>query len=182
MAIYSGFNPDPIRGLYVRGMIVLGRKPVPDVRTVFAVHATGFKEGPATFSDGEGNVLFTGRRSWNLVTFTRNSDNTVTASYRSYDLYGSPAAGATMSADIGSIPPGTDVCVFTYDEPSNNKGTITDAMLTLGATRAKLNAIPFRGSYILIGQKGLSTGQGKEYQVNAGGAQTQITFINGAIQ
>ncbi|EKY7766693.1 hypothetical protein RC410_004976, partial [Salmonella enterica] len=47
---------------------------------------------------------------------------------------------------------------------------------------AKLNALPFRGSYILIGRKGMAAGQGKEYQVNAGGVQAQIVFVNGVMQ
>ncbi|EKJ9246566.1 hypothetical protein PJ070_004920, partial [Salmonella enterica] len=67
-------------------------------------------------------------------------------------------------------------------EPFANKGTITDALLMLGATREKLNALPFRGSYILIGRKGMAAGQGKEYQVNAGGVQAQIVFVNGVMQ
>ncbi|EFQ5899774.1 hypothetical protein HZX00_000768 [Salmonella enterica] len=182
MSIYTGFNPNPVKGLYVRGMVVLGRKPEPDVRTIFTVRATGFKEGPATLSDAEGKVLYTGRRSWNLVTFSRNSDNTVTASYRSYDVYENPTAGPAMSTDINALAAGTDICVFTYDEPFSNKGTIINALLTLGATRTKLNALPFRGSYILIGQKGMGVGQGQEYQVNAGGVQTMISFVNGVMQ
>lgn len=133
-------------------------------------------------SDDAGNVLFTGRRSWNLVIFTRNSDGTVNATCKGYDLYADSGAAAAMSADIQNVPDGADVCVFTYDEPFNNKGAVTSALLTLGATRAKLAAIPFRGSYILVGREGMTAGQGKEYQVDAGGAQTQIVFVNGVIQ
>ena len=181
MAVYKGFNP--IRrasGLSVRGMVVLGHKS--DVRTVFIVRAAGFREGAAALSDGGGNVLFTGYRSWNLVTFTRSSNNTVTASRRSYDLYGNASAGAAMSTDIRNIPDGTDVCVFTYDEPSTNKTSVTGALLTLGGSLPSLNVLPFRGSYILVGRKGLSAGQGKEYQVSKGGTETRITFINGVRQ
>ncbi|EDW4548940.1 hypothetical protein ABN97_002614 [Salmonella enterica subsp. salamae] len=181
MAIYNCLNPiRPAAGLYVEGAIVMGRKP--DVRTVFNVRAAGFKEGASTLSDESGGVLFAGKRGWNLVVFTRNSDNTTAISCRSYDLYADATAGAAMSADIQNIPDGADVCVFTYDEPFTNKNTITDALLTLGATRAKLNALPFRGSYILTGRKGMAAGQGKEYQVNTGGTQTQMVFINGVIQ
>lgn len=181
MAVYIGFNPvrQTIRR-HARGMIMLGRKQ--DVRSVFTVRATGFREGAATLSDDAGNVLFTGGRSWNLVIFTRNQDGTITASCRSYDVYWSPGAGTAMSTDIQNIPDGADVCVFTYDEPFNNKNTITDALLTLGATRVKLNAVLFRGSYILIGRKGMRVGEGKEYQVNAGGTQAQIVFVNGVMQ
>ncbi|EBZ6266104.1 hypothetical protein EI827_10670 [Salmonella enterica subsp. enterica serovar Oranienburg] len=181
MAIYNGFNPTyPVTGLYVNNLVAFGRKP--DVRTEFTVRATGFKEGAATLSDESGSVIFTGRRGWNLIVFTRNSDNTVTPSHTSYDLYGDVNAGSRMSTDIRAIPEGADICVFTYDEPSTNKNTITDALLMLGATRAKLNALPFRGSYILTGRKGMAAGQGKEYQVNTGGTQAQITFINGVMQ
>ncbi|EJP3910649.1 hypothetical protein NUQ54_002700 [Salmonella enterica] len=164
----------------MNNLVAFGRKY--DVRTEFTVRATGFREGAATLSDESGNVLFTGRRSWNLVVFTRNSDNTVTPSHTSYDLYGDVNAGSRMSTDIRAIPEGTDVCVFTYDEPSTNKNTVTDALLTLGATQAKLNALPFRGSYILVGRKGMTSGQAKEYQVNAGGTQAQIVFVNGVMQ
>ncbi|ECD4943402.1 hypothetical protein DJ297_01270 [Salmonella enterica subsp. enterica serovar Muenchen] len=181
MAIYNGFNPThPVTGLYVNNLVAFGRKP--DVRTEFTVRATGFREGAATLSDESGSVLFTGRRSWNLVVFTRNGDNTLTTSYRSYDLYTAGSAGTTMSADIQNIPDGADVCVFTYDEPFTNKNTITDALLTLGGTQAKLNALPFRGSYVLVGRKGMASGQAKEYQVNAGGTQAQIVFVNGVMQ
>ncbi|EAM8420591.1 hypothetical protein AC527_25800 [Salmonella enterica] len=181
MAIYRGFNPPrQMAGLYAKGMIILGGKA--DVHTVFNVRATGYKEGTASLSDEAGKVLFTGLRSWNLVTFATNSDNTVTATRRSYDVYTSAAAGTTMSADIRSIPDGTDVCVFTYDEPYTNKTSVIDALLTLGASRPPLNAIPFRGSYILIGRKGMNAGQGKEFQVNTGGVTTRIEFINGVIQ
>ncbi|EKB5400931.1 hypothetical protein OOP60_001214 [Salmonella enterica] len=181
MAIYIGFNPPtPVNSLRVKGMVLLGHKS--DVRTEFTVRATGFREGAATLSDESGCVLFTGRRSWNLVVFTRNGDNTLTTSYRSYDLYTAGSAGTTMSADIQNIPDGADVCVFTYDEPFTNKNTITDALLTLGGTQEKLNALPFRGSYVLVGRKGMASGQAKEYQVNAGGAQAQIVFVNGVMQ
>ncbi|ECI2305605.1 hypothetical protein AH865_03135 [Salmonella enterica subsp. enterica serovar Infantis] len=181
MAIYNGFNPTyPVTGLYVNHLVTFGRKP--DVRTVFNVRAAGFKEGASTLSDESGGVLFVGKRGWNLVVFTRNSDNTTVTLCRGYDLYADATAGATMSADIQNIPDGADVCVFTYDEPFTNKSTITDALLTLGATRAKLNALPFRGSYILTGRKGMAAGQGKEYLVNTGGTQTQIVFVNGVMQ
>ncbi|EAO9266729.1 hypothetical protein P4X47_001378 [Salmonella enterica] len=181
MTVYNGFNPAyPVKGLRVKGGVVLGRKP--DVRTMFTVKAAGFKEGSATLADGAGNVLFTGGRSWNLVIFTRKKDDTITVSCRKYDVYGNATAGSTMSDDIQNIADGTDVGVFTYDEPFANKDTITDALLMLGATREKLNALPFRGSYILIGRKGMAAGQGKEYQVNAGGVQAQIVFVNGVMQ
>ncbi|ECJ7921606.1 hypothetical protein DEC12_13150 [Salmonella enterica] len=181
MAIYIGFNPPtPVNSLRVKGMVLLGRKS--DVRIEFTVRATGFREGAATLSDESGNVLFTGRRSWNLVVFTRNSDNTLTTSYRSYDLYTAGSAGTMMSADIQNIPDDADVCVFTYDEPFTNKNTVTDALLTLGASREKLNTLAFRGSYILAGRKGMTSGQAKEYQVNAGGTQAQIVFVNGVMQ
>lgn len=180
MTVYVGFNPDPVKGLYVKGMIVLGHRP--DVISAFTVRAAGFREGAATVSDGTGRVLFTGVRSWNLVTFTRNSDSTVTASHRGYDVYGSAGNGAALSAAVRALPAGTDVCVFTYDEPFSNKSSIISALLTLGATQAGLNALPFRGSYILTGRKGMTPGQGKEYQVKAKGAQAKITFINGVMQ
>ncbi|EJU0762476.1 hypothetical protein N4B94_001147 [Salmonella enterica] len=181
MVIYIGFNPPtPVNSLRVKGMVFLGHRS--EVRIGFTVRATGFKEGAATLSDDAGNVLFTGGRSWNLVIFTRKKDDTITVSCRKYDVYGNATAGSTMSDDIQNIADGTDVGVFTYDEPFANKDTITDALLMLGATRAKLNALPFRGSYILIGRKGMAAGQGKEYQVNAGGVQAQIVFVNGVMQ
>ncbi|ELH3242193.1 hypothetical protein RO060_003356 [Salmonella enterica] len=181
MAIYIGFNsPNTLYGLHFKGMVSLGHGS--EVRIGFTVRATGFKEGAATLSDDEGKVLFTGWRSWNLAIFSRKQDDTIAVSCQKYDIYGDATAGKTMSADIQNIPDGTDVCVFTYDEPFSNKGTIMNALLMLGATRAKLNALPFRGSYILIGRKGMAAGQGKEYQVNAGGIQTKIVFVNGVMQ
>lgn len=87
-----------------------------------------------------------------------------------------------MNADIAAIPAGTDICIFTHDEPSGNKEKITEALLTLGATRKAIRDLIFRGVYILTGTKGIIPGQGREYTASTGKIQATIEFINGVMK
>ncbi|HHC3139814.1 TPA: DUF1983 domain-containing protein [Klebsiella pneumoniae] len=155
-------------------------------RTVFTVTARGNGNSvtPGVF-DESGKNLFTPGRSWALVTFAKHSNgSTVIATSKTYDVFGSANNGATMSADIEALASGTYVCVLTFDEPSGNRGKILSALESLGGTSEVVNSLPYRGAYILLGRKGMRSGDGLELRAPTGGdatahISTSIEFVNG---
>jgi predicted phage tail protein len=157
-------------------------------RTVFTVTAKGNGNSvtPGVF-DESGKNLFTPGRSWALVTFAKQSDgSTVTATSKTYDVFGSANNGATMSADIEALASGTYVCVLTFDEPSGNRGKILSALESLGGTSEVVNSLPYRGAYILLGRKGMKPGDGLELRAPTGGdgtahISTSVEFVNGVM-
>ncbi|HBQ2327954.1 TPA: DUF1983 domain-containing protein [Klebsiella quasipneumoniae] len=155
-------------------------------RTLFTVTARGNGNSvtPGVF-DESGKNLFTPGRSWALVTFAKHSDgSTVIATSKTYDVFGSANNGATMSADIEALASGTYVCVLTFDEPSGNRGKILSALESLGGTSEVVNSLPYRGAYILLGRKGMRSGDGLELRAPTGGdatahISTLVEFVNG---
>ncbi|MBL9563392.1 DUF1983 domain-containing protein [Klebsiella pneumoniae] len=155
-------------------------------RTVFTVTARGYGNSvtPGVF-DESGKNLFTPGRSWALVTFAKQSDGSaVIATSKTYDVFGSANNGDTMSADIGALTSGTYVCVLTFDEPSGNRGKILSALESLGGTSEVVNSLPYRGAYILLGRKGMRSGDGLELRAPTGGdatahISTSVEFVNG---
>lgn len=155
-------------------------------RSVFTVTARGNGNSvtPGVF-DESGKNLFTPGRSWALVTFAKHSDgSTVIATSKTYDVFGSANNGATMSADIEALASGTYVCVLTFDEPSGNRGKILSALESLGGTSEVVNSLPYRGAYILLGRKGMRSGDGLELRAPTGGdatahISTSVEFVNG---
>ncbi|WP_329518445.1 TipJ family phage tail tip protein [Klebsiella pneumoniae] len=155
-------------------------------RTVFTVAARGLGSSvPHGVFDESGNNLFTPGRSWALITFAKHSDgSTVIATSKTYDVFGSANNGDTMSADIGALTSGTYVCVLTFDEPSGNRGKILSALESLGGTSEVVNSLPYRGAYILLGRKGMRSGDGLELRAPTGGdatahISTSVEFVNG---
>ncbi|WP_114504556.1 phage tail tip fiber protein, partial [Klebsiella pneumoniae] len=155
-------------------------------RTVFTVTARGNGNSVTTgVFDESGKNLFTPGRSWALVTFAKHSDgSTVIATSKTYDVFGSANNGATMSADIEALASGTYVCVLTFDEPSGNRGKILSALESLGGTSEVVNSLPYRGTYILLGRKGMRSGDGLELRAPTGGdatahISTSVEFVNG---
>ncbi|MDU9190045.1 DUF1983 domain-containing protein [Klebsiella pneumoniae] len=155
-------------------------------RTVFTVTARG-NGNSVTLGvfDESGKNLFTPGRSWALVTFAKHSNgSTVIATSKTYDVFGSANNGATMSADIEALASGTYVCVLTFDEPSGNRGKILSALESLGGTSEVVNSLPYRGAYILLGRKGMRSGDGLELRAPTGGdatahISTSVEFVNG---
>ncbi|HHX7574204.1 TPA: TipJ family phage tail tip protein [Klebsiella pneumoniae] len=155
-------------------------------RTVFTVTARGNGNSVTTgVFDESGKNLFTPGRSWALVTFAKHSDgSTVIATSKTYDVFGSANNGATMSADIEALASGTYVCVLTFDEPSGNRGKILSALESIGGTSEVVNSLPYRGAYILLGRKGMRSGDGLELRAPTGGdatahISTSVEFVNG---
>ncbi|RWT66283.1 TipJ family phage tail tip protein [Klebsiella quasipneumoniae] len=155
-------------------------------RTVFTVTARGVGNSVTHgVFDESGKNLFTPGRSWALVTFAKQSDgSTVIATSKTYDVFGSANNGATMTADIEALASGTYVCVLTFDEPSGNRGKILSALESLGGTSEVVNSLPYRGAYILLGRKGMRSGEGLELRAPTGGdatahISTSVEFVNG---
>lgn len=155
-------------------------------RTVFTVTSRGL--GPSVKDgvfDESGNKLVSPGRSYTMITFKVNSDNSTSIdTSKTYDVFGSANNGKTMSDDIAALANGTYVCVLTYDEPSVNRASILSAMELLGGTAEVLNSLPYRGAYILLGRKGMKAGDGLELRAPTGGAadsyiSTSVEFING---
>lgn len=155
-------------------------------RTVFTVTSRGTgssaKEG---IFDESGDKLFSPSRSYSMVTFKVNSDNSTSINTsKVYDVFGGAANGKTMSDDIAALTNGTYVCVLTSDEPIGNRASISAAMELLGGTTEVLNSLPYRGAYILLGRKGMKAGDGLELRAPTGGAadsyiSTSVEFVNG---
>lgn len=155
-------------------------------RTVFTVTSRGL--GPSVKDgvfDESGNKLVSPGRSYTMITFKVNSDNSTSIdTSKTYDVFGSANNGKTMSDDITALANGTYVCVLTYDEPTGNRASILSAMELLGGTAEVLNSLPYRGAYILLGRKGMKAGDGLELRAPTGGAadsyiSTSVEFVNG---
>ncbi|MCP5968302.1 DUF1983 domain-containing protein [Klebsiella pneumoniae] len=155
-------------------------------RTVFTVTSRGI--GPSVKDgvfDESGNKLVSPGRSYTMITFKVNSDNSTSIdTSKTYDVFGSANNGKTMSDDIAALANGTYVCVLTYDEPAGNRASILAAMELLGGTAEVLNSLPYRGAYILLGRKGMKAGDGLELRAPTGGAadsyiSTSVEFVNG---
>ncbi|MEW6798332.1 TipJ family phage tail tip protein [Klebsiella pneumoniae] len=155
-------------------------------RTVFTVTSRGI--GPSVKDgvfDESGNKLVSPGRSYTMITFKVNSDNSTSIdTSKTYDVFGSANNGKTMSDDIAALANGTYVCVLTYDEPAGNRASILSAMELLGGTAEVLNSLPYRGAYILLGRKGMKAGDGLELRAPTGGAadsyiSTSVEFVNG---
>lgn len=155
-------------------------------RTVFTVTSRGI--GPSVKDgvfDESGNKLVSPGRSYTMITFKVNSDNSTSIdTSKTYDVFGSANNGKTMSDDIAALASGTYVCVLTYDEPAGNRASILSAMELLGGTAEVLNSLPYRGAYILLGRKGMKAGDGLELRAPTGGdatayISTSVEFVNG---
>lgn len=95
-------------------------------------------------------------RSYGLVVF--NGDGSI-QSVNSYDVYGGYTQGFIDA--VAAVPTGTYVAVLTSDEPSNNKELIKSSLKSLGGSDA-IDQVVGRGAYLLVGRKGLPTGQAIE--------------------
>lgn len=95
----------------------------------------------------------------------RRSDGAVVYT-GAYDVYGDPAAAATLAADLNGSGPDVVVVVRTYEEPQNNRlsGGLPAAMYRCGASRAVFGSPQFksRAAYVLVGIGGCGEGNGAE--------------------
>lgn len=131
-------------------------------RTVFTVCSLGMggAGAPGIFSES-GARLFLQTRSYALITFRKNGDGSTSIdTSRTYDVFSSVANGKALNDAIAALANGVYACVVTFDEPSGNRASIIDGIRLLGGTPDVINALPYRGAYILLGQKNGSAGSG----------------------
>ncbi|QUG75484.1 DUF1983 domain-containing protein [Erwinia sp. E602] len=136
----------------------------------------------------DGQSLFSGGRSYNLVTFKTNADgSSAIATSATYDVFGTAATGVTLASDIAALAYGTQVLLYTHDEPRTNSTPVYNAIDQLGGTMALLKSVPYRGAYVLLGSKGAAAGTAIERVTQAGGDATALlnvpfTLVNGLIE
>ncbi|HID4130107.1 phage tail protein [Pluralibacter gergoviae] len=158
-------------------------------RTVFTLAAVGMGgSGAQGVYSESGAKLFSQGRSYALVTFKKNSDGSTSVdSATTYDVYTSSSNGKAFSDAITALKNGVYACVLTNDEPTTNRGSVVEALKQLGGTTEVLNSLPYRGAYILLGQKGADSGSALELRSPVGGSadafvSTAVEFVNGIMQ
>lgn len=157
-------------------------------RTVFTVLAGGMGSSVAGgVYDESGKRLGSAGRSYALFVFSKNADgSTSVTSSKTYDVYANASNGATLTADVAALANGTYAAIVTGDEPRQNKETVYSAIESLGGTDEMLSTLPYRGAYILLGRKGMKSGDGLELMSPTGGGSdsnitTSVEFINGVM-
>jgi hypothetical protein len=99
--------------------------------------------------------------------------------YKKYDVYGSTSARDSMVSYLNGLSSDTIVLLSTNDEPQGNlEGNLANALKDLGATSASLNQIAYRGSYILVGRKGVGEGNNYFEKVGPRGAEFPSIYYN----
>ncbi|WP_052956431.1 phage tail tip fiber protein [Moellerella wisconsensis] len=165
-------------------------KSVLNPRSAFVVTAACHRSASnmnSTLTNEKGKVLVGGGRSFALVTFKRENDGSTSVDFsKVYDIYAKPEDGKALVEDVKKLPYGTSACIFTNDDPSQNRETITEAIEMLGGTKEAIAKIPHRGAYILVGFVGLNKGDAIELSATKGGnknsfVKTSIEFIDGTL-
>ena len=106
-------------------------------------------------------------RSWNLLTFNPQNNNATL--HDRYDLYGSITDAQNLNNDLLTLPPGTIVVLFTFDEPRGRSNVIRPGVVYCGGCGTDSNGniffdgLNFRSCYALIGKAGIGQGNGLEY-------------------
>lgn len=161
-------------------------------RTVFTFKAAGwggvYKDISGVY-DQHGVKIIDPSRSYCLIKFKLEDNGTVSIeNSTSFDVYASPDNGIIMLNRIKQIPTGVYAAIIANDEPSTNSNSVYEAVELLGGTRESISKIPYRGSYILLGQKGLTKGSAVELignihdtQFNCIWTKVAAEFINGAM-
>ena len=136
--------------------------------------------GIGYLQNAEGGWVVGGARSYTLVVF--NGDGTVNWS-RSYDIFGQGSpANQVLYDDINALPNGVYALIFTSDEPSSGRDAnlIFPALRMLGGTREVNDKLGYRGSYMLIGRKGMVEGTAVEMVAPSNQTITYgLQFVNG---
>jgi len=130
----------------------------------FKIASSGYDDSPMDhYIYVDGVLRVTIPRSYAVVRL--NSDGSFNE-VKTYDVYGNTTQRDQMVSYLNGLPSGTPVLVGTFDEPRNNlDSTLKTALKDCGASDQILNAIPTRGSYILVGEKGLGAGNAYEEKI-----------------
>jgi len=111
-----------------------------------------------------GGVLrHTTERSWAVTKCDANWNWVET---QQFDCYSDINEATAMKDYLNSLPNGTNVIINTYDEPRTNvydNDDLIAALEAVGATGSVIRTLELRGSYLLVGQKGLGAGKALEH-------------------
>ncbi|WP_295537646.1 interleukin-like EMT inducer domain-containing protein [uncultured Pseudacidovorax sp.] len=128
----------------------------------------------------DGAHIAGGARSWMAGSFNAAGEYEGTSTW---DVFA--GAAPQMVAQMATAPVGRVWLFWTHDEPASGlTDALKQALVGFGATRRALDAIPYRGAYVLLGQQGTGEGGGLEVLSaygNAAGAWAQLQFqlVNG---
>ena len=126
-----------------------------------------------------GAVQYSVGRSWGIITFGADGSPSVAT----HDVFANGAAtnAGTFAAALNALPYGTHVAVVTCDEPASYRSPdMYAALKRCGATQATLDALPYRGAYILVGFAGCGEGGGIEQLATTG--ETANSWLQYPIQ
>lgn len=146
-------------------------------RKIYQLYSGGLEavEGMGRIEGFDPNSYYGIGRSYGLVVF--NGDGSI-QSVNSYDVFGGHPQGFIDA--VSAVPTGTYVAVLTSDEPQSNSANIKEALKSLGGSDA-IDQLVYRGAYLLVGRKGLPSGQAIEKVSNtrAFGVDYLLEMYNG---
>ncbi|WP_295545369.1 interleukin-like EMT inducer domain-containing protein [uncultured Pseudacidovorax sp.] len=127
----------------------------------YTLHAWGNDTGnPRGLYLSTGAQVGSGGRSYNALIFNGAGE---IAQGPIFDVYGSPAEAARMRDWVTGLTVGTEVVVYTGDEPSNGRTEdLYQALLMLGGSRKAIDQIRVHGAYMLVGRRGMAEGDAWE--------------------
>ena len=127
----------------------------------YTLHAWGNDTGnPRGLYTSTGAQVGSGGRSYNALIFNAAGE---IAQGPIFDVYGSPAEAARMRDWVTGLTVGTEVVVYTGDEPSNGRTEdLYQALLMLGGSRKAIDQVRGHGAYMLVGRRGMAEGDAWE--------------------
>lgn len=120
-------------------------------------------EEAKVFEIRESQTLGQNKRNWNLVVIDRKTQAKL--GYYSWDTLAANKADQLkdMKARLDSFDANKLLIFYTYDEPNTAKGEVLELLKPFGATQAAFQSFDYRGTYILVGYRGLGAGNALEY-------------------
>ena len=117
---------------------------------------------------GNGNLVFGGARSYNLIVLSRATGEIL--SYSNYDVFGENDALGIANANnlvntLNALDNTVMTVIFTYDEPNTRSNLLQAAMQRCGASSGYHAKLKYRSAYILLGIPGINVNGGLEYYV-----------------
>lgn len=120
--------------------------------------SSGFGDGPAARVAIGRDLFHEGARGLTLVALV---DREMVLS-ETYDTYANSEESERFVKDVRELPYGAFVILAVRDDATRRfTGAAQSTLFRLGASEG-IRGLPYRSSYLLIGAKGLSPGQGEE--------------------
>lgn len=154
-------------------------------RKHITAHSSGYEDinGMGSYITVDGAFSSGVTRSWSVSVFD-SSWNFI--DFKNFDVYANEfgecatsgiSCASAMNNYLSTISPDKYVIFVTQDEPLNNRDVILNNLLNFGASQTAMNSMQTRSSYIMVGRKGL--GSGNAYYESYGpyrGTGTSLDF------